>query len=80
MALKEIAPGVDSVPKATERAHPRLQALVDAARACGPLRVAIAYPCDVTSLSAAIEAARVGLVTPILVGPRARIEIGRAHV
>lgn len=74
MALKEIAPGVDSVPKATERAHPRLQALVDAARACGPLRVAIAYPCDVTSLSAAIEAARVGLVTPILVGPRARIE------
>lgn len=74
MALKEIAPVVDSVLTAAEQAHPHLQALVDAARACGPLRVAIAYPCDVTSLSAALEAARVGLVTPILVGPRARIE------
>lgn len=79
MALKEIAPGMDSVPTATERAHPHLQALVDAARACGPLLVAIAYPCDRTSLSAAIEATRLGLMTPILVGPRARIEAAAAQ-
>lgn len=79
MALKEIAPGMDSVPTATERAHPHLQALVDAARACGPLLVAIAYPCDRTSLSAAIEATRLGLMTPLLVGPRARIEAAAAQ-
>src|SRR2546426_576456 len=79
MASKEIASGVDGVPTATERVHRRLQVLVDAARACGPMRVAIAYPCDGTSLSAAIEAARVGLVTPILVGPRARIEAAAAQ-
>ena len=55
-------------------AHPHLKSLVDAAKACGPIRVAIAYPCDVSSLGAAIEAARTGLIVPILVGPRARME------
>jgi phosphate acetyltransferase len=55
-------------------AHPHLQKLVVAAKACGPLRVAIAYPCDSASLAAAIEAARVGLITPLLVGPAARMQ------
>jgi phosphate acetyltransferase len=55
-------------------AHPHLKSLVDAAKALGPLRVAITYPCDVASLGAAIEAARFGLIEPILVGPRARID------
>jgi phosphate acetyltransferase len=55
-------------------AHPHLQSLVDAAKAWGPLRVAIAYPCDSASLGAAIEAARVGLITPLLVGPSARMQ------
>ena len=50
-------------------AHPHLKSLVDAAKARGPLRVAIAYPCDAASLGAAIEAARAGLITPMLVGP-----------
>lgn len=79
MATKEIAPAANSVQAATERAHPHLQALVDAARACGPLQMAIAYPCDRTSLSAVIAATRVGLMTPILVGPRARIEAAAAQ-
>lgn len=55
-------------------AHPHLKSLVDAAKACGPLRVAIAYPCDAVSLGAAIEAARAGLITPLLVGPTARMQ------
>lgn len=55
-------------------AHPHLKALVDAAKACGPMRVAIAYPCDAASLGAAIEAARTGLIVPLLVGPRTRME------
>ena len=46
-------------------AHPHLKSLVDAARVCGPIRVAIAYPCDAASLGAAIEAARTGLIVPI---------------
>lgn len=60
--------------------HPYLQALVVAAQALGPIRVAIAYPCDAPSLGAAIEAARAGLVVPLLVGPEARIRaLAKAH-
>ncbi|HVE21703.1 MAG TPA: bifunctional enoyl-CoA hydratase/phosphate acetyltransferase, partial [Acidocella sp.] len=33
----------------------------------------IAHPCDEVSLLAAVEAARAGLITPILVGPEAKI-------
>ncbi|KVT65070.1 phosphate acetyltransferase [Burkholderia ubonensis] len=34
---------------------------------------AVAHPCDTSALSAAVEAARLGLIAPILVGPSARI-------
>jgi phosphate acetyltransferase/phosphate butyryltransferase len=39
-----------------------------------PIRVAVAHPCDVPSLSAALEARHAGLIEPVLVGPRARLE------
>jgi phosphate acetyltransferase len=55
-------------------AHPHLKSLVDAAKAFGPLLVAIAYPCDAASLGAAIEATRAGLITPLLVGPSERMQ------
>jgi hypothetical protein len=35
-----------------------------------PIRVAVAHPCDVPSLSAALEARHAGLIEPVLVGPR----------
>ncbi|KVV08389.1 hypothetical protein WL16_24450 [Burkholderia ubonensis] len=34
---------------------------------------AVVHPCDTSALSAAVEAARLGLIAPILVGPSARI-------
>ena len=39
-----------------------------------PTPTAVAYPCDESSLSAVVEAAETGLLSPILVGPRAKIE------
>ena len=63
-----------SAQAASESAHPHLKSLVDAAKVFGPMRVAIAYPCDAASLGAAIEATSAGLIIPILVGPRARME------
>jgi phosphate acetyltransferase len=36
--------------------------------------VAVAHPCDGPSLGAALEAADLGLIEPILIGPRAKIE------
>ncbi|QUN29053.1 phosphate acetyltransferase [Cupriavidus sp. KK10] len=38
-----------------------------------PIPTAVAHPCDVSSLSGALEAAKLGLIVPILVGPAARI-------
>ncbi len=70
----ELVPAAASTPQALNQSYPHLHVLVDAARACGPIRVAVAYPCDPSSLKAAVEAGRAGLVIPVLVGPRARIE------
>jgi phosphate acetyltransferase len=47
--------------------------LLDQAKAQGPIPVAVAYPCDAGSLQAAMQAAQAGLITPLLVGPEARI-------
>jgi phosphate acetyltransferase len=40
----------------------------------------VAHPCDQSSLEGAVDAARLGLISPILVGPRSRIEaVARQH-
>src|SRR3954468_7305646 len=45
-----------------------------------PVPTAIAHPCEETALAGAIEAAEKGLITPILVGPAAKIrEVAAAH-
>jgi len=38
-----------------------------------PIPTVVAHPCDITSLTGAIEAAKLGVITPILVGPGAKI-------
>ena len=44
-----------------------------------PLPTAVAYPCDETSLGSVLEAAQLGLISPILVGPATKIaEVARA--
>jgi len=64
---------------APARSHPHLQALIERARAQGPVAVAVAYPCDRSSIEAAHGAAQAGLIEPVLVGPRARIEAAAAQ-
>ncbi len=54
--------------------HQHLDRLMAAARDLGPIPVAVAYPCDAASLKSASDAARAGLIEPVLVGPRSRIE------
>ena len=48
--------------------------LVHYVRPLGRIKVAVVHPCDDVSLSAAIDAQAAGLIEPVLVGPRARIE------
>jgi phosphate acetyltransferase len=38
-----------------------------------PITTAVAHPCEASAIAAAIEAASLGLITPILVGPAAKI-------
>ncbi|HEY7580514.1 MAG TPA: phosphate acetyltransferase [Acetobacteraceae bacterium] len=54
-------------------AHEKYQRLVKAAQALPIIRAAVAHPCDGASLQGAVEAARLGLIEPILVGPVERI-------
>jgi phosphate acetyltransferase len=55
------------------RPHDKYERLIKAAQAETPIKVAIAHPCDEASLGGAVEAARLRLIEPILVGPEARI-------
>jgi len=56
------------------RAHAKYQRLIDFCKALPPTTTAVAHPCDESSLRGAVDAAKLGLIAPILVGPRARIE------
>jgi phosphate acetyltransferase len=51
----------------------RYERLLRAAQSLPPVTTAVAHPCDEVSLKGAVEASRLGLIAPILVGPPARI-------
>ena len=53
--------------------HERFRTLLAEAAGKEALVTAVAHPCDANALGAAVEAARAGLIVPILVGPRAKI-------
>jgi len=60
--------------------HQKYERLLARAKTFPAITTAVAHPCDQSSLSAAVDAAKAGLITPILVGPRARIEaLAREH-
>ncbi len=47
--------------------------LLAATRDLPPVRTAVIHPCDAASISGAMEAMRLGVITPVLVGPLAKI-------
>ncbi|WP_417770208.1 bifunctional enoyl-CoA hydratase/phosphate acetyltransferase [Stappia sp.] len=55
--------------------HERFRALIAEAVCVTPPVVAVAHPCSAAAIAAAVEAAEAGIVTPILVGPRAKIAL-----
>lgn len=57
----------------TRVVHEKYERLVKLAQANPTIKVAIAHPCDDVSLQSAVEAARLHLIEPILVGPAGRI-------
>jgi phosphate acetyltransferase len=55
------------------RRHEKYDRLIAVAGKHPAMATAVAHPCDAVSLESAVEAARLGLLKPILVGPPARI-------
>lgn len=53
--------------------HAKYQRLIDYCQALDPTPTAVAHPCDASSLEGAVQARQLGLIAPILVGPRERI-------
>jgi phosphate acetyltransferase len=60
--------------------HEKYELLIARCKSLPPTPTAVAHPCDQSSLQAVVDAARAGLIAPILVGPRARIEaVAKKH-
>jgi len=57
-------------------AHPpgsKYDRLITRAKEVAPVKTVIVHPCDESSLRGAVEAAELGIITPIFVGPMAKI-------
>jgi phosphate acetyltransferase len=59
---------------AMETKHAKYERLLERCKPLAPTPTAVAHPCDETSLRGAVEAADLGLLTPILVGPSGKIQ------
>jgi len=54
--------------------HEKYERLLKQAQSCATIDVAVAHPCDDVSLRGCIEAAKLDLIRPVLVGPPERIQ------
>jgi len=57
-----------------EQEHDKYKHLIARCQSLPPTPTAVAHPCDAASLQGAVDAAKAGLIAPILVGPEARIK------
>ena len=53
--------------------HDHYEMLIERTREIPPVNCAVAHPCEESALEGAIDAARMGIIIPILVGPKAKI-------
>lgn len=55
------------------RRHEKYENLIARSQGAAPVATAVAHPCDESSLLASMEAARAGIIVPLLVGPATKI-------
>jgi phosphate acetyltransferase len=69
--------------KALDAAHSggsKYDRLIAKAKEVSPAKTVVVHPCDETSLRGPVEAAEIGIITPILVGPAHKIHaVAREH-
>ena len=70
------------LPHVRPRLHDKYLRLIEAAQKLPPVITAVAHPCDEASLEGAVEARRLRLIEPVLVGPPGRIRdlAARHHI
>lgn len=54
--------------------------LIDATEPIDPVRTGVVHPCDALSLGGALEAGARGMIIPVLIGPRTKIETVCAEI
>ncbi|MGB0733503.1 MAG: bifunctional enoyl-CoA hydratase/phosphate acetyltransferase [Pontibacterium sp.] len=54
--------------------HNQLEFYIEQARKAAPIRTAVVHPVDKNSLEGAVQAAREGLIEPVIIGPRAKLD------
>lgn len=67
-------PAADSLPVVMQGPHGEAAPLLRLALDRGPVRTAVVHPCDSPSLAAMSAACRAGLIDPLVVAPRDRIQ------
>jgi len=64
----------------TDKKHEKYQRLIERCKSLQPTPTAVAHPCDQNSLEGAVDAGKMGLIAPILVGPAQRINaVAKSH-
>ncbi|MDA8231783.1 MAG: bifunctional enoyl-CoA hydratase/phosphate acetyltransferase [Magnetospirillum sp.] len=71
--VKVVQPKVELHEVSLRRRHHVFEELIVRCAGLDPIAVAVCHPCDQVSLGGAVEAARQGLIQPILVGPQGKI-------
>ncbi len=62
------------------QSHEKYERLIARAKALKPVPTIVVHPCDESSLRGAVDAAQTGLIVPVLVGSREKIEaVAREH-
>ncbi|HLO77322.1 MAG TPA: bifunctional enoyl-CoA hydratase/phosphate acetyltransferase [Magnetospirillum sp.] len=71
--LKVVQPKAELHEVSLRRRHHVFEDIIERCAPLDPISVAVCHPCDQVSLEGPVEAFKRGLITPILVGPEAKI-------
>ena len=75
---EKIVSRVGMLPEVKLRRHERYEQLIRRCAEVAPFPTAVVHPCDESSITAAVEAEKAGLLRPIFVGPTMKIKAAAA--
>jgi phosphotransacetylase/acyl dehydratase len=71
---------LSEVPEISVRRHEKYERLIARCREFSPIATAVAHPCDESSFTAVIDAAKAGMILPLLCGPLAKLQAVAANI